>query len=280
MRLRAIRTRVLGIGDFFTSLLLGQRAVVQPTPLPTVKVDSPTEIPRPAELKLRLDELKEMAEFDELENVDEIPDVPITKIDSDRLKMLHQKHPDYMYQEFKKLSRNDRDVFNTRSFQRGLPPVILRPENYPAGTTSIIELSDDHMQTIFRDNPAFMLQQFKTLHPVDQATFNAKIQQFKLGDPFIGNNPCGAERPLYQMNSVELKMLYKYGKAFFDQEVHVLPNQVQTKLYAIARPLPPLRRCDRHHKVTFDENTILKPHATPAILYRPWEDLDSLTNIP
>jgi hypothetical protein len=83
---------------------------------------------------------------------------------------------------------------------------------------------------MYREARPFFLQEFKKLPTEKQAIFNSKIKMFKLGDPLIPI-PSGVTKPIYQMEKTELKSLYWNHRAFFDQELNVLPKEVQTKLY-------------------------------------------------
>jgi hypothetical protein len=159
----------------------------------------------------------------------------IKKID---LKHLYSTQPDLLRKEFTKLSKADQDIFNTRAIKYGHPPLAVPPKNYPDASLIDLEygpflylskLSDKEMKRMYRESPAFFLDEFKKMSSTEQAAFNAKIKKLKLGNPLIPIPP-GVTKPIYSMNTNELRTLYKENKAFFEQETQYLPNSVKTKV--------------------------------------------------
>jgi hypothetical protein len=204
------------IGNFLGNLFGGAKAVDPPP----AKIDTPPAAPP-------------VAKFDAP------PVAPgqtsILSMKSPALSILYA-HPETLQKEFMKLSKADKDIFNTRAIKYGHPPVILPPKNYPAPSSfepfrTILNLSDKQIKTMYRESPSFFLDQFKKLPPANQAIFNAKIKKFKLGDPLIPIPP-GVTKPIYKMTTTELKTLYRNARVFFDQEAMALPPQVWKKLYA------------------------------------------------
>jgi hypothetical protein len=151
------------------------------------------------------------------------------------------KNMPYFFQEFKKLSKAEQDVFNTKSILKGGPHVTLAPKNIPPGK-SIVDYSDLELTSSFHGNRAYFLGQFKSLTPADKAKFNGKLQKLKLGDPLIPNSPFAMDANakdihFTKLKPPQLKTLYMNDRAYFEQEVNILPDALKRRFNGLARPL-------------------------------------------